>query len=406
MAIGRLSVKVGKKGKASKHAQYIFREGKYAKSDELEDLEFKGHGNMPAWAEHSPNFFWKMADEHERKNGSTYREHEIALPRELTPSQRLELVRDWIAQEIGDKHAYQFAIHNPIALDGGEQPHVHLMFSDRLIDDIERDPNQYFKRYNSKHPERGGAKKANTAKLSSQRKQELKQQRQRWQILHNKHLQNNGFNNRITMKSYKDQGIRYKPLNIPMHKFKVPKFKQAYKEQLQHKKDFFELRRQRDEINVSQELERLNRESQMHEFELEMQDIEVLMFNREFIAESCGEFLRMTENNKFGSHDYVKDGHIFDEVQMKKLDEFTDIIKGYGSDWQSNVKHRINNADKAFFEEHRYILTLAQSPKLERDYRQKQEQQKNLDKSDLNSSAKNQDTNEKRATISNRRFRP
>lgn len=86
MAIGRLSVKVGKKGKASKHAQYIFRQGKYAKADGLEDLEFVGHGNMPAWAEHNPNFFWKMADEHERKNGSTYREHEIALPRELTPS--------------------------------------------------------------------------------------------------------------------------------------------------------------------------------------------------------------------------------------------------------------------------------------------------------------------------------
>ena len=32
MAIGRLSVSVGKKGKASPHAQYIAREGKYKPS--------------------------------------------------------------------------------------------------------------------------------------------------------------------------------------------------------------------------------------------------------------------------------------------------------------------------------------------------------------------------------------
>ena len=114
---------------------------------------------MPKWAEHDPNYFWKMADEHERKNGSTYREHVVALPRELDENQRHELVKDWIKNEIGEKHAYQYAIHNPPAMDGGEQPHAHIMFSERLIDGIERDPDQYFKRHNSKNPEKGGAKK-------------------------------------------------------------------------------------------------------------------------------------------------------------------------------------------------------------------------------------------------------
>ena len=114
---------------------------------------------MPKWAEHNPNYFWQTADEHERKNGSTYREHVIALPRELDVNERHELIKDWIAQEIGDKHAYQYAIHNPPAMDGKEQPHAHIMFSERTIDGIERDPDQYFKRYNSKNPEKGGAKK-------------------------------------------------------------------------------------------------------------------------------------------------------------------------------------------------------------------------------------------------------
>ena len=229
MAIGRLSVGIGKKGKASPHAQYIAREGKYAKpSNHQEKLENTGHGNMPKWAEHNPNYFWQMADEHERKNGSTYREHVIALPRELDENKRHELIKDWIAQEIGEEHAYQYAIHNPPALDGGEQPHAHIMFSERTIDDIERDPDQYFKRYNSKNPEKGGAKKANTPKKSVERKEELKAMRDRWEKICNAHLERAGRYERISMKSNKEQGIEREPLNLTMAQLKKPEIREAY----------------------------------------------------------------------------------------------------------------------------------------------------------------------------------
>lgn len=217
MAIARLSVGVGWKGKASPHAQYIAREGKYEKpSDSLEKLEHTEHGNMPQWAQADPNFFWKMADEHERKNGSTYREHVISLPRELSESQRLALIHDWIDQEIGDKHAYQFAIHNPPALDGQEQPHCHLMFSERTIDGIDRDPDQYFKRYNAKNPDKGGAKKANTGIAPADRRAELSEQRDRWEQICNKHLELAHSDARISMKSLAAQGIDREPLNVPM----------------------------------------------------------------------------------------------------------------------------------------------------------------------------------------------
>ena len=131
MAIGRLSMKVGKAGKAGPHAAYIAREGKYAaRLDRNEKLEASESGNMPAWARQRPQEFWKAADLNERKNGTTYREMEIALPRELSAQQRADLVRDFVRQEIGERHAYQWAIHSPRAADGGEQPHVHLMFSE------------------------------------------------------------------------------------------------------------------------------------------------------------------------------------------------------------------------------------------------------------------------------------
>ncbi|WP_407239847.1 hypothetical protein [Escherichia coli] len=68
-------------------------------------------------------------------------------------------MREFVRQEIGDRHAYQWALHVPTAADGGEQPHFHLMFSERQVDGIDRDPEQYFKRYNAKAPEKGGARK-------------------------------------------------------------------------------------------------------------------------------------------------------------------------------------------------------------------------------------------------------
>jgi hypothetical protein len=255
MAIGRLSVVVGKKGKASPHAQYIAREGKYAKhNSDLEKLEQTGSGNMPQWAKHDPNFFWKMSDDKERKNGTSYREHVIALPRELNPIFRNLLVRKWIEQEIGDKHAYQFAIHNPIAADGKEQPHAHIMFSERLRDGIERDPDSYFKRYNSKNPERGGAKKANTPMLAAERKQELKAMRDRWEQLCNTYLKVAKSDARISMKSLKDRGIEREPVNFSMSQIKNPSIKKIYIEQLAATSEFKQAMKERDTINVVDEL--------------------------------------------------------------------------------------------------------------------------------------------------------
>jgi len=216
VAIGRLSVKVGKAGRAAPHAAYIAREGKYANRRGGERLEATEAGNMPKWAQQNPQLFWQSADAFERKNGSTYREFEIALPRELNAEQRLALVRDWVRQEIGDRHAYQWAIHVSTAADGGEQPHLHLMFSERQVDGIERDPEQYFKRYNPKSPEKGGARKgwgpnAGKTLTRAERAAELKELRRRWQDMCNAHLERAGVSQRIDMRSHAERGTGLEP---------------------------------------------------------------------------------------------------------------------------------------------------------------------------------------------------
>ncbi|SER62235.1 MobA/MobL family protein [Azotobacter beijerinckii] len=211
MAIARLSMKVGKAGKAGPHAAYIARKGEYAhRLEKGEALEATEAGNMPLWAQADPLAFWRAADAFERANGTTYREMEIALPRELDAGQRIELVREFVRQEIGDRHAYQWATHNPQAADGGEQPHAHLMFSERQCDGIERDPEQYFRRYNAKHPERGGARKgygphAGQTLTAAERKTDLVALRGRWEATCNVHLERAGLAERIDMRSHAER---------------------------------------------------------------------------------------------------------------------------------------------------------------------------------------------------------
>jgi len=207
MASYHCTVKVGGKGKAAAHGAYISREGKYSGRNRYEDLEATGYGNMPKWAEHNPQHFWNAADEYERANGATYREIEVALPRELTAEQRRELVEYFIKQEIGENHAYQWAIHTPkAALEKGAQPHAHIMYSERTIDGIDRDPDQYFKRYNSKSPEKGGCKKD-----SAGTDERLQATRQRWADVQNTHLERHGHDARVDHRSLKDQGIDREP---------------------------------------------------------------------------------------------------------------------------------------------------------------------------------------------------
>ncbi|MFC3172605.1 MobA/MobL family protein [Acinetobacter vivianii] len=133
MAIYHLSVKNGKQygssgSRGASHYAYINRDGKY-KRDDLENLE---SGNLPSWARDAAHF-WKSADKNERINGRIYKELEISLPRELSEEQRLELVRSFVKDTLGDNFTYSFAIHTPIASDGEQNPHVHLMFCERNL---------------------------------------------------------------------------------------------------------------------------------------------------------------------------------------------------------------------------------------------------------------------------------
>ena len=187
------------------HFDYIMRQGKYEpKKDDLERLVTTGSGNMPSWAENDPKFYWQTADEQERQNGRIYKEHIIALPRELDDQKLTQLARDLVKEHIGDKHPYSFAIHAPLATDGKEQPHLHFMYSERTQDGIERGADTFFKRYNSKNPSKGGCKKANLAMKKGEARQQAKELRYRIGDTINKHLELANRPERVDMRSKRD----------------------------------------------------------------------------------------------------------------------------------------------------------------------------------------------------------
>lgn len=198
---------------ARKHASYIFREGQYhnMRDKDADDLVDKDSGNLPYWAVNGYQF-WRQSDLYERANGTTYREYEFALPREFSEKQQIELVRAFVAQEMGTRHTFQWAIHCPKAsIEGGPQPHCHLMFSERINDGIDRDPDQYFMRFNAAKPELGGCRKTNSAKTKAEAGEELIALRKRWADLQNMHLEKHGHADRVDHRTLRAQGIDREP---------------------------------------------------------------------------------------------------------------------------------------------------------------------------------------------------
>lgn len=191
-AIKTRSGKVKNAPTAKSRFHYITRTLHFKKYKEhtSEQIEFVRSGNMPNFAEGKPAEFWDAAEVYERSNGRTCSSLVVALPKELTMAQRIELAEAFIA-EFADSYRYPFtcAIHNHAgALAGQEQPHLHFMYSERHVDGIERTAEQFFKRYNAQDPQKGGAQKL-TADVLGMGKAQLQLYRKKTEELINDSLE-------------------------------------------------------------------------------------------------------------------------------------------------------------------------------------------------------------------------
>ena len=120
---------------AASHAQYINRESYFAKRG---GVVFTGH-RLPKWANGSAKEFFAAADRHESKKNYRYREIIFSLPNELTTEKQYRQVIDAFLKKNLSNHYYAYAVHEKTGLMSDEErhPHIHIMFSERIVDDIE-----------------------------------------------------------------------------------------------------------------------------------------------------------------------------------------------------------------------------------------------------------------------------
>jgi hypothetical protein len=204
MASYHVEIKSGHKGVAAEHSTYIAREGWHRHKG---GLMFSGYGNMPPWAELLVAKFWRAADRYERANGATYRELIIALPHELNMEQLRALVDRLISELVGAR-PYQYAVHaSKSSLQGEYNPHLHLMYSDRLPDGIDRSAEKLFSRYNPADPAMGGRKKGSGGMTRAEIREDLVGKRRAVAEIQNEFLASYGHEDRVDHRSLKEQGL-------------------------------------------------------------------------------------------------------------------------------------------------------------------------------------------------------
>lgn len=142
--------------------QYIAREGRFRKRGDT--VRMVVSINMPDWAgDISANVYWAAAEgAHSRANARTALMVEFALPSGLsrgaqnTLAMRMAEAVSRLGMDgtpLSHRLPVTFAIHEG----GGSNPHVHMLVSTSINDQVARPREQWFRRFQSKARERGGA---------------------------------------------------------------------------------------------------------------------------------------------------------------------------------------------------------------------------------------------------------
>ncbi|NUZ09064.1 MobQ family relaxase [Piscinibacter koreensis] len=180
----------------------------YTRKSDIVHSEILVPPGAPAWAE-DRTALWNAAEAAEkRKDARVARDYEVAIPKELTRAQGIELVRDF-SQGLADRYgvAVDFNVHKDElkAWDGSEKGyqgyHAHILTSTRKLG---RD---------------GFGEKAAIELSDTKRKSlglgdgaaEIEHIRRLWEVAANRHLEQANEAQRIDRRSLKDQGIDRDP---------------------------------------------------------------------------------------------------------------------------------------------------------------------------------------------------
>lgn len=166
----------------------------YTRKRGVESADIVLPDGAPAWAT-DRSALWNAAETAERrKDACVAREFEVALPSELSPSERRRLAMDF-AKEMADREgcAVDVAIHAPHKKGDDRNHHAHILRTTRKVGPT------------------GLTDKLDTEKAGRSRSEDLAAARARWAELVNERLKENGIDASVDHRSLKDQGIDREP---------------------------------------------------------------------------------------------------------------------------------------------------------------------------------------------------
>lgn len=195
----------------------------YRTGEKLHDGEkthdYTGKGNVvssfiiapdgaPAWAYQREELWQKVELCERRKDSQLARELVVSLPRELTLRASTELVREFVTRELVSRGMIaDISIHNPLASDGKNNPHAHIMLTMR---DLDADGGFFGKKRRDWNAEFGNTK-GQGSQGGVTDAQGLSALRERWADALNAKLANAGVLDRVTHLSNEAAGIDRTP---------------------------------------------------------------------------------------------------------------------------------------------------------------------------------------------------
>lgn len=162
------------------------------------------HSELVGWSG-SRAELWNAAEKAERrKDATTAREYEIALPRELSTEQQIELAREYVTY-LHDRHgcAADWSLHRPDPEHGNDNPHAHILTTTRTVD-------QDGHALGEKCAREWSDRKRQAEGLPG-RKEDLTEAREQWASMQNRHLEQAGISERVDHRSNQERGLTPRP---------------------------------------------------------------------------------------------------------------------------------------------------------------------------------------------------
>jgi len=194
--------------------QHIGQTFDYTRKQNIDHTEILAPDHAPAWA-HERAKLWNEVEIVERnKNSQLAREINIAIPKELSKDQQIDLVQNFTKEQFVSKGMVaDVALHNLT----GENPHAHIMLTMRPFNEDgtwgAKSKKEFIldKEGNKTFDKKGNARTRKVDLVDWNKVERLEEWRKEWANHANKALEKAGSLERIDHRSLKDQGLKQVP---------------------------------------------------------------------------------------------------------------------------------------------------------------------------------------------------